>query len=356
MFVGALLDKPLASDSHRLAQQIAGAIETMDGLFQSLLDISKLDAGVVHSRMHELRLGALLERIGSEFQAQAQAKGLTIAVCPSSVVVWTDPVLLENILRNLVSNAVRYTRKGRILIGCRRGPRVRIEVIDTGVGIAPEHLGKVFEEFYQVGNSERDRRQGLGLGLAIVKRTAALLDCDIEVESELGRGTHVKLYAPLAPARKTPGAASKPVQGVAPRSGLIFVVDDDKTIREAMSSLLRGWGHEVVTAETGEQILRLAAGRDDRPDLIICDYRLRNDENGVELMQRLQSEYNADIPGILLTGDTAAGRLAEAQASGFIIMHKPVSSPRLLAAIQAAMAPSTPDRRPDVEIDAGAGR
>ena len=337
MFVGALLDKPLAADSHRLVQQISGAIETMDGLFQSLLDISKLDAGVVHSRMHELRLGPLLDRIGMEFQAQAQAKGLKITVCPSSAVVWTDPVLLENILRNLVANAVRYTRRGRILIGCRRGARLRIEVIDTGIGIAPEHLKKVFEEFYQVGNSERDRSQGLGLGLAIVKRTAALLDCDIEVESELGRGTHVKLSAPLALPRATPGAPPLPEAAATFRPGLIFMVDDDRTIREAMSSLLRGWGHKVVTAETGDEILRRAAESGDRPDLLICDYRLRNDENGVELMQRLQSEYNFDIPGILLTGDTASGRLAEAQASGFLVMHKPVSSARLLAAINAAM-------------------
>lgn len=338
MFVGALLDKPLAMDVRRLAQQISGAIETMDELFQSLLDISRLDAGVVHSRMHELRLRPLLDRIGAEFQAQAQAKGLKIAVSPTSLSVWTDPVLLENILRNLVANAVRYTPRGRILIGCRRGRRVRIEVIDTGIGIAREHLEKVFDEFYQVGNSERDRSQGLGLGLAIVKRTAALLDCDIEMESEFGRGTRVKLYAPLAPDATPPGASPAPPPVAAFRPGLIFVVDDERTIREAMSSLLCGWGHRVVTAESGEDILRLAAESAERPDLILCDYRLRNGENGVELMRRLQSEYNIDIPGILLTGDTGADRLAEAQASGFTVMHKPVSSARLLAEIDDALA------------------
>ena len=336
MFVGALLEKSMAADSRYIVEQMSGAVESMDGLFNSLLDISKLDAGVIKSHARPFAIRQLLGRMRSEFQAAAERKGLKLVVCDSSLVVDSDPILLENILRNLVANAIKYTKQGNVLIGCRRGSRLRIEIHDSGIGIPGEQLGRVFEEFYQVGNSERERAHGLGLGLAIVKRTAALIGCDVEMESVPGRGTHVRVFVPMArdQMQKAPPAR-------APRSrlepALIFLIDDEATIREAMKGLLEGWGHTVVVAESGKQILEHASDCPRRPDLMICDYRLREDENGIQLMNRLREEYNAEIRGFLLTGDTASGRLVEAEASGYPVLHKPLSSARLLEAIETAM-------------------
>lgn len=157
MFVGALLDKPMPDENRHIVEQMSGAVESMDGLFNSLLDISKLDAGVIKSHARPFAVRRLLDRMRSEFQAVAETKGLRLVVCDCSAFVHSDPTLLENVLRNLVANAVKYTERGDVLIGCRRGGRFRIEVHDTGIGIAPEQLERVFEEFFQIGNSERER-------------------------------------------------------------------------------------------------------------------------------------------------------------------------------------------------------
>ena len=220
MFVGALARHPMTDEMRRLVEQIEGSVGAMDGLFNSLLDISKLDAGVVQSHVRSFAIGPLLQRISDEFAGEAQRKGLRLTLCPCSAFVASDPVLLERILRNIVSNAVRYTDQGRILVGCRRGPRLSVQVWDTGRGIAQADRERVFQEFYQVDNFERDRAKGLGLGLAIVRRLTLLLDHPLELRSQIGRGSVFKLSLPTAqaeagieaasPAAVFPGVARRP--------------------------------------------------------------------------------------------------------------------------------------------------
>jgi len=338
MFVGALREQHLNVQSERLLDQVSGSVDAMDSLFASLLDISKLDAGVVRPNLLNFRVGPIIERVCGDFAIEAERKGLALTDCPTGLSVRTDPVLLESLLRNLVSNAVRYTDRGRILVGCRRGAMIRIDVIDTGRGIAAKNMERIFEEFYQVGNAERDRSQGLGLGLAIVKRVTALIDCELEIESEMHVGTRVTLHVPIANGEPAPDAPDAlPWEDLSIQQ-TIFVIDDEASIREGMKCLLESWGHKVYAAESGQAILGIAGELPLRPDLLICDFRLRDGENGIEVMNRLRDEYNANIPGMLITGDTAPDRLAEALKSDYMIVHKPISSAKLRAAMRAAIA------------------
>jgi two-component system, sensor histidine kinase len=189
-----------------------------------------------------------------------------------------------------------------------------------------------------VSNTERDRTKGLGLGLAIVKRLSALLDCSVAVASEPGKGSVFKIAVSLADesSSEESSVAEEPEPGVAP--GLILVVDDEAAIQKAFSSVLSGWRHTVIAAGSCAEMLERLAARPTRPDLIICDYRLREGENGIDVIARLQSEYNEDIPAILITGDTAPDRLKEAQSSGLLLLHKPVSAGKLRAAIGSLLA------------------
>lgn len=334
LFIGALRRVVMPLEGQRLVEQIEESTVAMDGLFSALLDISQLDAGTVEVHRQSFPMGAMLERICRDHKAEATAKRLSLAWAPSTAVIDCDPVLLERILRNLVSNAVRYTDHGRVLIGCRRrGAAISIQVLDTGPGIPPSQRERIFQEYYQLGNPERDRTKGLGLGLAIVRRLADLLGCEMTLRSRVGHGSCFEVSVPMAkdgiPASK---AALEATSG-AFAHGFVVVIDDELAIRNAMAVLLAGWGHETVVVGSGDEAIRQLSIRDQRPDLIICDYRLRDGENGIEVIERLRSEYNETIPAMLITGDTAPDRLAEAKASSLLLLHKPVSNGKLRAAI-----------------------
>lgn len=336
LFVGALRGLNMEAEARRLVEQLEGSINAMDGLFNALLDISRLDAGIVQPAAQSFAIHPLLERICRDHRAEAAAKGVRLVLHPCSAAVHTDPILLERILRNLVSNAVRYTDRGRVVVGCRRGGALRIQVYDTGRGIPAELHEQVFQEFFQLGNPERDRAKGLGLGLAIVRRLTALLDLRLELRSVPGRGSSFTLTVPLGDLATAIPAAAMPLDSAVPR-GLILVIDDELAIQEAMRSLLVSWGHQVIVAGSGAEMLERTASCPDRPDLIICDYRLRG-ENGIDVIRNLQAEYNDEIPGVLITGDTAPERLIEAQGSGLLLLHKPVANAKLRAAIGHLMS------------------
>lgn len=331
LFVGALRGNHLAPEPARLVDLIEDSVNAMDGLFSALLDISRLDAGVVAPDWKCFPLQDLLDRLQRDYAAEAAEKSLSLRVRPCAATVRSDPVLLERILRNLISNAIRYTDSGGVLVGCRdAGSGLRIEVWDTGPGIPPEQAERIFEEFFQLHNPERDRSQGLGLGLAIVRRLAVLLDHALTMRSRPGRGSVFSITVPRAQAAISAPAASA---FVGARHGLIFVVDDEPAIQEGMRSLLAGWGHSVLCASSGDDMLSRAAACPQRPDVIICDYRLRGDETGLQVIERLRAEYNDDVPALLVTGDTAPDRLAEAVGSGLLLLHKPVANSRLRAAV-----------------------
>jgi signal transduction histidine kinase len=331
MFVAALGGRRMDPGARRLTRQITDSVVAMNGLFDALLDVSQLDAGVVQPRPSAFPIQPLMTRICRDYAPDAEAKGVALIVHPCSLSVRTDAALLEQVLRNLVSNAVRYTEHGRIVVGCRRGARLKIGVWDTGPGIAAEHQESIFQEFFQVGNPERDRSKGLGLGLAITRRVADLIDCPIDLRSTPGKGTRVTVSAPIAETGAETGAAEAFPSPMALAQGLIAVVDDEAAIQEAMGSLLGGWGYEVVAAGSGAELLQRLGGR--APRLVICDWRLRGDETATSVVDCVRATFKDDIPALLITGDTAPERLREAHRAGLLLLHKPVSGGKLRASI-----------------------
>jgi len=329
LFLDALQGQRLDGPARRLTSQIGESLRAMDGLFNALLDISSLDAGVTSRSDKVFLIQPMLDRIGREFALQAQAKNLRLTVQRCSLAVRTDPILLEEMLRNVVSNAVRHTQAGRILVGCRRGARLTIGVWDTGPGIAPENRQKIFEEFFQVSNPERDRRKGLGLGLAITNRLAALLDCPIELRSTVGKGSAFLVTAPMAVMGTQMETAGGPNTALGAGAGLVLVVDDEVSVRHAMRASLEGWGYDVVIAETAAEAVEHL--RDRRPDLMFCDWRLRGDETGDSVVDAIRAAFQAAIPAVLITGDTSPELLLQINGTGLTLLHKPVVAGKLRA-------------------------
>ena len=336
LYLGNLAGLELAPAARATLADAMQCARTMDGMFSALLDISRLDAGAVQSEPRAFAIGRLLDRIRLEFEPQVHAKGLALRVVGCSAAVRADPAFVERILRNLVSNAVRYTERGRVLVGCRRKKgTLRIAVVDTGVGIAPQEQRLVFEEFYQSGNPERDRSKGIGLGLAIVERLARLMRSPLRLESEPGRGSVFALELPLADASEI-APEPPPLPGAARRSfagSLVAVIDDEELILNATRRLLEQWRCSVVTAISGRQAVEQLVEGPRAPDAIVCDYRLRGGENGLAAIDTLRSEFNIDIPALLITGDTGPEHLREMQASGVRVLHKPVHDQALRAAL-----------------------
>lgn len=331
LFVGALRRERMSPAARRLTDQVGENIDAMTGLFDGLLDLSQLDAGVVRPHEEVFALEPLLDRICREEAADLQGKPVVLRRVATSAAVRTDPVLLQRMIRNLVSNAIRHTAEGRVLVGCRRrGEVVVIEVRDTGPGIAPEDQEKVFEEYVQLTNPERDRTRGLGLGLAITRRLANLLGCPLDLVSVVGRGSTFRVAIPAARLESVPpGSADAPQ--VAPR-GLVFVVDDEPAVLQGTAELLGAWGYEPVVAGSGDELIARVDPRRP-PDLVICDWRLRGDETAVEVIDRVRALFGRDVPALLITGDTAPSRLQDADRTGFALLHKPVAPGRLRAMV-----------------------
>lgn len=319
-----------------LLQQIDAAVEAVDSMLNSLLDISKLDAGVVRPVVGPVDLAALLQQLNGEHQPVARLTGNRLHVRAGGAVVLSDAAMLHRILGNLVANALRYTTRGRVLVAARpRRESVRIEVYDTGPGIPAESREDIFLEFHQLGNPERDRRRGLGLGLAIVKRLADLLGHPLELHSVVGRGSRFSVTVPLSPDRRQwPERRDAPLPAAAGLEGRrVLVLDDEASVLDAMSRLLERWGCEVITAATPEEAEAYLESSAPRPDLLIVDYRLRQHASGIQTIGRLRELAGATLPALVVTGDTAPDRLREAQQSGFPLLHKPVSAERLRSAM-----------------------
>ena len=337
LYLGGMAGLDLSPPARSALGNASQCAVTMDGMFRALLDISRLDAGSVQPEARAFPIAPLLDRIRLEHEPDARAKGLRLRVSPSSAWVRSDPGFVDRILRNLTVNAVRHTTRGRILIGCRRkGGTLRIEVHDTGPGIAPEQQRLVFEEFYQVGNPERDRTKGMGLGLAIVERLAKLMQAEVRLDSTPGRGSTFSIDLPLAPhIDLQPGSAE--LRSAGPRrsfaGSLVAVIDDEEMILNATRTLLEQWQCQVVTAVSGASAMEQLVTSTRAPDAIICDYRLRGSENGLAVIDALRSEFNTDSPALLITGDTGPERLREIQASGLSALHKPVQDEALRDAL-----------------------
>ena len=297
-------------------------------MLNTMLDFSRIEAGVVQPQVVSFRLQPLLNKIEREFARQADAKGLVYRSRETALAVDSDPALIELIFRNLVSNAIRYTDRGGLLVACRQCKgHVLLEVRDTGIGIEPAHQREVFREFHQLGNPERDRRKGLGLGLSIVEGLARTLEHPLLLKSTPGRGSMFRLTLPLATGACVDNAVVLTHHKDELRDVRVLVVDDDEAVRTGTLHLLRDWGCVGEAAESIEEALELAAKH--APDVVISDYRLREQRSGLEAIAALRSVLGQSLPALLITGDTAPDRLREALSSNIPLLHKPVSPDQL---------------------------
>ena len=267
-----------------------------------------------------------------DLEPEAFEKELRLRFVPSRAFARSDPILVERILRNLVSNAIRYTRRGGIVVGCRRrGGALSLEVWDTGIGIPLEQQARIFDEFYQIANPERDRKKGLGLGLAIVQRLSGLIGSAVTVASRPGRGSVFRVAVPVGVAPKRADEGAKVVRAAA--TGLsgstIVVIEDEGQVLEGMRVLLSGWGAAVIPCATLEEAFDAMAPTDRPPDLIIADYRLREGATGVEAIDALRARFHRDILAVVITGSTMPVHMDEAKSKGFHLLLKPVMPAKL---------------------------
>jgi signal transduction histidine kinase/ActR/RegA family two-component response regulator len=339
LFVAQLAQQAHPPGTRDLIRNIEASVDALDDLLHSLLDISKLDAGIMVPNVSVFPLDNLLERLGHDYGNTAREKGLRFRVVPSGVWVRSDPLLLERILLNLVANAVRYTDHGAILIGCRRrGEHLRIEVRDSGIGIPQESQQVIFEEFVQLQNPERDRGKGLGLGLAIVDRLAWLLGHTVHLRSRPRRGSVFAVEVRIARPQEVGSAATQAAGSNLLAGRSILVVDDDAMVRESLAGLLESWGCTVTTAESEDEVVDACPREGERPDLMVCDFRLREGLDGIALIDKLRNRCGCVLPTILVTGDTDAQVAQRAAEAGLPLLHKPVRPAKLRAAMQSALA------------------
>ncbi len=331
LFAGTLETLDLPAEARGVVGHVRTNIDVLEGLFSGLLDISRLEAGVVATKPEPIATDELFDRLDPYLRPIADELGLGLRYRSDGAAVFTDPVLIEQILINLGANALRNTLRGGVLIAARRrGEAVRFEVWDTGVGIAADDLTRIFDDFVQVGNPERNRRKGMGLGLAIARRAARLLGTTITVASRVGRGSVFALHQPLAAALATPRPpppASDPIAGVR-----VLVVDDDPEVREAIAALLRRWHVAVdVAADTAQALAQVAADPD--YSVILSDFRLPGPLTGLDLVARLGVVGGRRYGAAIVTGDLDAGVIAAAAAAGVALIHKPVRPAQLRALI-----------------------
>lgn len=329
----------------RLDQTVA----SMSGMLNALLDINQIEAGTVRPEMTSFPVNDLLDRLRAEFTYHAQARELALHVVPCGLSIHSDPNLLEQMIRNLLSNALKYTERGKILLGCRRHEgMLSIEVGDTGVGIPADELEAIFEEYHQLGNTARERNRGLGLGLSIVKRLGKLLGHRIRVASQPGKGSifAIDIMLPSSATAAQPelhrdDIDDGTIEGVR-RVGAILVIEDDPEERELIELLLREEGHRATSAPDGIAALELVARGPARPDLILADYNLPNGMNGLQISAKVRDHLRRQIPVIILTGDISTGTLRDIALENCVHLHKPAKLEELMQVIQRLLPPLQP--------------
>jgi signal transduction histidine kinase/ActR/RegA family two-component response regulator len=330
LLLGSLHRRVPEGRAREILEQLRSSLGIMIKLFNALLDLSKLDAGAVAVHLEPVLVTTVFEHLHADYAAASRAKGLDLRIVPSGAVLRSDAVLLERILRNLLSNAIRHTAAGRVLVGCRhRGGMLRIDVLDTGPGIPDDRLDAIFDEFYQIGNPARSRSEGHGLGLAIVRRTARLLGHRLEVAPSPGGGTRFSVEAPVT-AMSGPATVKVPPEALpAPhvRSVSVLLVEDDPLVAEAMQLALEDLGCTVRGAASGEEALALADGSE--PEIVIADYRLPGGRSGLDTIVALRTQAGRDIPASIITGDLSAEIQACAQRAGVHFLHKPIQPKEL---------------------------
>lgn len=336
LYLDILSRTPLDGRQRELLDNIQALAGASADMLDTLLDYSRIEAGAIEPRRQNFPLQPLLNQIEREFAPQADAKNLIYRTRETRLAADSDPRLVELILRNLVSNAIRYTQKGGVLVTCRcRNGGIELAVWDTGIGILPEQQAAVFQEFLQLGNPERDRRKGFGLGLAIVAGLVRCLGHGLSLDSRPGRGSIFRLALPPASATPlTSGAAARSDTPV--RAAHVLVIDDDPAVRNGMHQLLSSWGYRCSAAEDIDEALAIA--REHCPEALISDYRLRGRQTGNDAIAALRALVGDALPALLVTGDTSPDRLREAGSGGLPVLHKPVPPEILRQELAAILA------------------
>lgn len=340
LLVTVLRDRLEGPELLLLAGKIQASVATMEELFGSLLDISKLDAGAMRPDVDDVDLGRLFARIEQTWGLQAIEKGLVLRVRPTRLIVRSDSALLERIVGNLVSNAIRYTRTGRIVVAARRrGANCIVQVVDTGRGIAEQHLEAIFEEFYRIDSPDGSGGRGLGLGLSIVQRGSQLLGHGLRVRSRPDHGSMFELEMPRGTdGRRSTGPLVDDTQGVDDIAGaFVVLVEDDEDNRLALANLLLNWRCHVLAAASVDEALVQSREHLRVPDLIVTDYQLKTGGDGFEVFKRMREYHEEDIPALMLTANTDAELGARARGLRAVLLHKPVGGARLLQAALQAM-------------------
>jgi two-component system, chemotaxis family, CheB/CheR fusion protein len=346
-FVQGLLARTVEGEkAQKLVQRLDDTLHAMSGMLNALLDINQIEAGVVRADIVSYPLNDLFERLREEFSYHAQAKALVLKVVPCAHIIHTDPRLLEQMLRNLLTNAIKYTRSGKVLLGCRRrAGLLSIEIWDTGIGIPDAELLTIFQEYHQLDNAARERSRGLGLGLAIVQRLVALLGYKVHVRSKLGKGSvfAIEIALPADGVDAPEMSTTQPDAGqLVPiptgHTHAILVVEDDPDVRELLAMLLEVEGHRVTTAFDGPAALELVEKGMLKPDLVIADYNLPNGMDGLQVAARLKSALSRPVPVVILTGDISTRTLTEIARNDCTHLNKPVQLKKMMSVIETLLA------------------
>lgn len=339
LFLESIEDEAVAGEYRALLQRARVALSSLNNLLGTLLDIARLDSGGMEPSVADFPISALLERIGPEFVGVAQSAGIELRLRPCTRWIRTDVHLLETVLRNFISNAIRYTPKGRVLVGCRRLRRgLMIGVFDSGVGIEASQLQSIFEPYYQVANQRRRRNGGIGLGLSIVSRIADLLKLKLLVRSTPGKGSMFAVVVPYGrdhgqgSARVWPGAR----RDTRMRSLTIAVVDDSLEHLAGVKTILEKWGHRVVAGHAAVDVVVQLISADLEPDLIISDFHLGDSAKGDEAIREVQREFDGKSGALIMTSDPDPALRRRLESRGFIVLAKPLNLPRLRSLIEGA--------------------
>ncbi|MBK7614618.1 MAG: response regulator [Burkholderiales bacterium] len=340
LFAVSLQRRLAHSADEPLARNLVRAVDGLERSFNAMLDISKLDAGALSPKLETFAVRDMFRRLHMQYAGQAEFAGLGLRFTPAGKTVSSDPQLLERIVGNLIQNAIKYTAHGGIAVVARNhAGGVNVEVWDTGPGIAPAELPRIFGEFYQVGRGERDRAHGLGMGLAIVKRLAALLGHRLEVASVVGKGTVFRIGVPAGglPGIDETLSAHDTQPMVWLTTQTILVVDDEEAIREGLLMLLQEWGFQAMTAANAQQAEQAVTALEGRVDLVLSDLHLGGGPDGVEVIANVRRLCGRDIPAILVTGDTAHGQDPQVLGGNDPVLFKPVQPRRLFDALREAL-------------------
>lgn len=349
LFISALRSREEDPEKMRIIDDMTKSADALNGLFNSLLDVSRLDAEIIEFNPVHMHASTIFDALRAQFEQQAMRKNVNLSIRSGDHVLYCDVILLERVLRNLLSNAVQYTGSGSITMYCDNCPEgnKRITLEDTGIGIPDEFAEDVFSEYYQLNNPARDRSKGLGLGLSIVRRLCDLMDVNLHMSSEEDKGTVFRLVVPSGDPSKTL-EQSLPSIGKLEQGRRVLVIDDEKQVLQSMRHMLQGWGCEVLLAESARDALRVLALNEVTPDIIISDYRLAENLNGVDAVAAVRESVDVCIPAIVVTGDTSPARLKEVKETGLQLLHKPVLPEDLHESMQLLFSesdahPATPE-------------